>query len=159
LSGSGKTHFIKLAIKLLKKNLNLEAAVIKNIHEHQIDEEGKDSYEFTKAGANYSITKNINNETTIFLKKELEISKLIKWLQNGPLGIDVLFFEGFRKLNYPMVLCVKNPGEMSDQINFNVKMISGAILTDGSYNDIESVIPIIDIEQDFQKFIEIFKIK
>lgn len=159
LSGSGKTHFIKLAIKLLKKNLNLESGVIKNIHEHQIDEEGKDSFEFARVGANYSITKNIHNETTLFLKKELDINTLIKWLNNGPLAIDIIFLEGFRKLDHPMVLCVRDPGEFPDKINDNVKMISGTILKDAIKGEINLKVPIIDIEKDFQEFVEIFKLK
>ncbi|TFG17052.1 MAG: molybdopterin-guanine dinucleotide biosynthesis protein MobB, partial [Promethearchaeota archaeon] len=43
-SGTGKTHFILNALDLLKKVKNYNGAVIKNIHEHQIDKEGKDSY-------------------------------------------------------------------------------------------------------------------
>ena len=68
-SRSGKTFFILNAINLLKKNLNFNVAVIKNIHDHQIDEEGKDSYEFSRYGAKYSITKNQNTRSLIkFLK-------------------------------------------------------------------------------------------
>ena len=58
-SGSGKTNLIINAIKRLRKELHYNIAVIKNIHEHQIDEEGKDSYKYIEAGANYAITKNI----------------------------------------------------------------------------------------------------
>ncbi|GAH10484.1 unnamed protein product, partial [marine sediment metagenome] len=82
-SGAGKTHFITNVIKLLKKRLNYETAVIKNIHEHEIDEEGKDSYKYSEAGAVYSITRNVYSENTIFLKKSIEIEKLMDWLEQG----------------------------------------------------------------------------
>ena len=47
-SGSGKTHFIQKAIKRLKTEFNFEVVVIKNVHQHKIDEEGKDSYKFSE---------------------------------------------------------------------------------------------------------------
>ncbi|MHA1487245.1 MAG: molybdopterin-guanine dinucleotide biosynthesis protein B, partial [Promethearchaeota archaeon] len=43
-SGSGKTHIIEFLIKKFKIELDLEVSVIKYIHEHRIDEEGKDSF-------------------------------------------------------------------------------------------------------------------
>ena len=107
-SGTGKTHFITNTIKLLKKHLNYETAVIKNIHEHEIDEEGKDSYKYSEAGAVYSITRNVNNENTIFLKKPIKIEGLIDWLEQGPFKIDLFLIEGFKNLNYPSILCVRN---------------------------------------------------
>ena len=40
-SGSGKTHLIAYAIKKLKSDLDLAITVIKNVHTHKIDIEGK----------------------------------------------------------------------------------------------------------------------
>jgi len=42
-SGSGKTYLIEKIIRKLKVELNLEVSVIKYIHEHRVDEKGKDS--------------------------------------------------------------------------------------------------------------------
>ncbi|MFX1315688.1 MAG: molybdopterin-guanine dinucleotide biosynthesis protein B [Promethearchaeota archaeon] len=158
-SGSGKTHFIINAIKLIKQNLNKEVSVIKFIHEHQIDKKGKDSYKYSEAGAIYSILKNIDNETTIFLKKNADINSIIEWLKNGPYKTDFIFTEGFRALNYPTVLCVKNFDEVESQLTENVKLISGLIVlrTENRNNYLD--LPIINIERDFKKFIEIFSIK
>jgi len=157
-SGTGKTHFISNAIKLLKKHLNYETAVIKNIHEHEIDERGKDSYKYCEAGAVYSVTKNINNENTIFLKKKIEIEDLINWLDQGPFKIDIFFIEGFKNLNYPSVLCVKDFNEIEDKLGKNIKMISGLICKkNDEIRELE--VPIVDIEKDFEKFLNIFNIK
>lgn len=159
-SGSGKTHFILNAIKLLKKNLNYEVAVVKNIHEHQIDEENKDSFKYGEAGAKFSITKNVNNETTIFLKNRISIERLLEWLANGPYKIDVVFIEGFRNLDYPSILCIKEWKDLEPQLNDKVKMISGLICSKdiNESKEAKQNIPIIDIQKEFEKFLEIFKI-
>ena len=158
-SGSGKTSFIISAIKMLRENLNFQTAVIKNIHEHQIDKQGKDSFKFIEAGANYAITRNIYNENTIFIKKEVSLIKLIDWISTGPYKINMIFTEGFRTLEYPTILCVRELKEIESQLTQNVKMISGLICGKNEITDYNLNIPIINIEKDFQKFLTIFNIK
>ncbi len=159
-SGSGKTHLITNAIKLFKKQLNYNVVVIKNVKHHQIDEKGKDSDKFTESGAIYSIIKNNSNDVGIFLKiKEDNLKELISWLQKGPYNIDLFLTEGFRDLNNPTLLCVKNLEDIEAQLNKNVKMISGIICTDKIQDVNMSDPPILDLEKDFPKFLEIFKIK
>ncbi|MFW9821349.1 MAG: molybdopterin-guanine dinucleotide biosynthesis protein B [Candidatus Thorarchaeota archaeon] len=158
-SGSGKTHFIQKAISMLKKQLNYNIAVIKNVKHHQIDQEGKDSSLFSVAGATYSIITNNSNDIGVFLKiKEEKFKKLINWLQNGPFHIDLLITEGFRNLNHPTLLCVKIIEDVEPQLNENIKMISGLICSDEKYYEISSELPILDLEKNFQKFLEIFNI-
>jgi molybdopterin-guanine dinucleotide biosynthesis protein B len=160
-SGSGKTHFILNIIKLLKKNLNYEVAIVKNIHEHQIDKEDKDSFKYGEAGAQFSITKNVKNETTIFIRKEISIKELLEWITSGPYKIDLIFIEGFRNLNYPTVLCLKNFEEIKPQLTENVRMISGLICSQNARKNeiIDIDLPIIDIQKEFERFLEIFNIK
>ena len=126
-SGSGKTYLIEKAIRKLKFELNLEVGVIKYIHEHQIDEEGKDSFRFSKSGAIFSIIKNKVDESAIFLKKGINFEDLLIWLKKGPFTLDVIFFESFRNLSYPTILCVENISQIGTQINENVRIISGLI--------------------------------
>ena len=142
----------------MKLYLNYEVTVIKNIHEHQIDEEGKDSYVFSEAGATYSITKNIYNETVIFSKKELNIEMIIEWLLKGPFKIDLVFTEGFRSLEAPTIICLKELKELKPQYNENIRMISGIICSKKIVESNEFNLPIIDIETDFDEFLKIFKI-
>ncbi len=155
-SGSGKTHFIIQAISLIKEKLNLESAVIKNIHAHEIDTPGKDSYKFSEAGASYSITRNIKNENSIFLKRNIPIEELIRWLSRGPLKIDILFVEGFKHLNYPSVLCVQSLEKVKDQITDQVKMISGLITKEFKEEHYSHGLPVINIENNFEVFVKIF---
>ena len=159
-SGSGKTYFIMKIIELLRFQLGFNIAVMKNVKQHQIDEEGKDSNIFTKSGANYSIIQNEKHEMAIFLKaEEITFDKLIKWLEQGPYKIDIVISEGFRNLNHPTVLCVSNRDEIKPQMTNNIKMISGIICTKSKVEDIPSNIPLINIDKEFEIFLKIFKIR
>jgi len=158
-SGSGKTYFIMNAIKLLKLKMHLNVAVIKNVKHHQIDEKGKDSRMFTESGACYSVIQNLNKEMAVFLNaRDINFNRLIKWLDQGPYEIDVIFTEGFRNLNNPTILCISKIDEIEPQLTDNVKMISGIICGKKSYNKITLGIPILNIEEDFQRFLDIFDI-
>ena len=158
-SGSGKTHFISSAIKKLKSELNLTILVIKNVDTHNIDTEGKDSFEFSKAGADFSIIKNKYHEVAVFFKKELDFDELIDWISKFSENIDLVFIEGFRGLEVPEILCVENIGDINPQLNLNIKMISGIISTKTEKDTNVEDIPIINIEKQFQRFLEIFDIR
>ncbi|MFX0139493.1 MAG: molybdopterin-guanine dinucleotide biosynthesis protein B [Candidatus Hodarchaeota archaeon] len=158
-SGSGKTNFIATAIKLLKKNLNYNIAVIKNVKHHPVDKKGKDSYKFMEAGASYSVIRNVNNETAIYMKiNDSKLEELLKWMNKGPFKINMIFTEGFRNLNNPTVLCIGNSDEIEEQLTENVKMISGVISLGDLKEKYVSDLPIINIEKEFLKFLEIFAI-
>ncbi|MFX1444675.1 MAG: molybdopterin-guanine dinucleotide biosynthesis protein B [Promethearchaeota archaeon] len=158
-SGSGKTYLIETAIKLLKKHFNFQIAVIKNIHEHQIDEEGKDTFKYLKAGGNYAITKNVYNETTIFIRKYVDLPHIMDWISKGPFQLDLIFIEGFRNLDYPTILCVNKLEDIESQLTIHVKMISGLICKEKIEFLDNFDAPIVDIEEDFEKFLEIFDLK
>ncbi|MFX1458879.1 MAG: molybdopterin-guanine dinucleotide biosynthesis protein B [Promethearchaeota archaeon] len=157
-SGTGKTFLIVKAIILFKQQLNYNCSVIKNIHEHRIDTQGKDSYKFTDAGAQYSISRNKFNENVIFIKKDIEIHNIIEWIEDGPLKTDILFLEGFRNLPFPAILCINDSPEIKPQLTNQVKMISGLITTKPNELQEEIGIPIIDIHKEFDKFLNIFKV-
>ncbi|MFX0027741.1 MAG: molybdopterin-guanine dinucleotide biosynthesis protein B [Candidatus Hermodarchaeota archaeon] len=158
-SGSGKTYFIMNAIKGIKRKLNCNVAVIKNVKHHHIDEEGKDSYNFTKSGASYSIIQNVYNEMAIFLKvEENRLDEFLNWLNQGPYKIDIVITEGFRNLHHPTILCVGSIDEIESQITNNVKMISGIICAKKTVSKSSLNIPIINIEENFENFLEIFNI-
>jgi len=157
-SGSGKTNLIENLIKKLKFELSMEVGVLKYIHEHQIDEEGKDSFRFSKAGSTFSIIKNKSGEIAIFLKKDIHLDELIIWLENSPFKLDVIFFESFRNLPYPTILCVESLNQIPTQLNKNVKMISGLITMSNYAQNVNIDIPIVDIEIDFKAFCKIFEL-
>lgn len=158
-SGSGKTYLITKTIKLLKDQLNLNSAVIKNVHEHKVDREGKDSHRFIEAGAQYSVIRNKLNENAIFFNKEVDLQKLIEWIKVGPFKTDIIFVEGFRNLFFPTILCIKELSEVKSQLTKKVKMISGFITVNRTQVETETEMPVIDIANDFERFLSIFKIK
>jgi molybdopterin-guanine dinucleotide biosynthesis protein MobB len=142
----------------LRIELNLEVAVIKYIHEHPIDEEGKDSFRFSKSGAVFSIIKNKFEEIAIFLKENLNLDELVNWLNDSPFKLDVIFFESFRNLPYPTILCVEDSNEIRAQLNENVKMISG-LITSRHFTQMEELnLPVVDIEKNFKEFCNIFEL-
>ncbi|MEJ2279915.1 MAG: molybdopterin-guanine dinucleotide biosynthesis protein B [Candidatus Lokiarchaeota archaeon] len=155
-SGSGKTHFLTEAIKKLK-NYGLDTSVIKNIHEHQIDKEGKDTYKYIQSGAQLSVTKNLYNETTIFLKKELSIEGLINWIKKAPFKTDIIFFEGFRDLEIPTILCIKDENNIKSQLNTNVRALSGKIIINKEEKELMGY-KLINIDKNFEEFVKLFNI-
>ena len=157
-SGSGKTHLIEFIIKKFTTEFNLEVSVVKNIHEHRIDEEGKDSFKFSEAGAVFSVIKNKFNQNAIYLNKEISLDTLINWLNKSPYKVDLIIIEGFRNVSYPTILCVKELQDIDAQLNENVKLISGLITLNKVIEEKESQIPIFSIQQNFERFTKIFNI-
>ncbi len=157
-SGSGKTHLIEFIIDKLKTEFNLEVSVIKNIHEHRIDEEGKDSFKFSEAGAVFSVIKNKFNQNAIYLNKKINLDALINWLNKSPYKVDLIIIEGFRNVSYPTILCVKELQDIKVQLNTNVKLISGLITLNKFSEERDFQIPIFSIQQNFERFTKIFNI-
>ena len=157
-SGSGKTYIIEKIIRKLKVELNLEVGVIKYIHEHRVDEKGKDSFRFSESGAVFSIIKNKFDEIAIFLKKEINLDELITWLDQSPFKMEIMIFESFRNLPYPTVLCVKEFKAIKEQLSENVIMISGLITKNEFAQNEELDIPVVDVDKNFKEFCKIFKI-
>jgi molybdopterin-guanine dinucleotide biosynthesis protein B len=157
-SGSGKTFFITKTIKKLKSELDLRIVVIKNVHTHKVDTNGKDSFEFSNAGADFSIIKNKYNQIAIFFKKELNINEILDWVSKLSNSIDIAFIEGIRGLNYPGILCVENWKDIEPQLNPYIKMISGLISKKSGEKKMFKNLPIVNIEQNFRKFLELFDI-
>lgn len=157
-SGSGKTHIIEFLIKKLKNELNLEVSVVKNIHEHRIDEEGKDSFKFSEAGAVFSVIKNKFKQNAIYLNKKISLDALIDWINKSPYKVDLIITEGFRDVSYPTILCVKELQDIEVQLNKNVKLISGLIALNKLSKEREDQIPIFSIQQNFERFTKMFNI-
>ncbi|TFG23200.1 MAG: hypothetical protein EU532_13695 [Promethearchaeota archaeon] len=158
-SGSGKTFFIEQAIKKLKDQLNLNSGVIKNVHTHPVDVEGKDSHRFIVSGAEFALIKNNKKQNALFFNKIVDLELLIEWIEKGPFEVDVLFIEGFRNLQISSILCVQNEADIKSQISNEVKLISGLISTKKDFTKKYHEIPVINIENDFQIFKGTFQIE
>jgi molybdopterin-guanine dinucleotide biosynthesis protein MobB len=139
--------------------MKYNVAVIKNVSHHPVDNEGKDSYKFTKAGAIYSVIHNIKNETAIFMREyDNNLRTIQDWLKKGSYKIDLLFTEGYRNLNNPTVLCISNLNEIDEQLTENTKMITGIICQRNLDKNSYLNLPIIDIDNNFSKFVELFNL-
>lgn len=158
-SGSGKTFFIEHAIKLLKEQLDLNSGVIKNIHTHSVDVEGKDSNRFLNSGADFALIKNDKRQNALFFnnKFDRDLELFIRWIERGPFEVNVLFIEGFRNLEIPSILCVQKKADIKPQISSKVKLISGMISTKKEFLQKYLEIPIINIEKNFPTFIKTFE--
>jgi len=158
-SNSGKTQFITTLVKLLREKKKFKVGVLKYVHQHDVDNKKKDSYKYIKSGANFSIIKNDYNEFGLFFKTENELQNIIEWIQNGPLKVHLIFLEGFRSVNCPTVLCIRDLQDVSKQMSKNVKAISGLIVkTLKNIDKLKLRIPVIDPERNFQEFLKLFEI-
>lgn len=99
-SGSGKTTLIEKLIAELKKG-GLRVAVIKHdAHPFEVDIKGKDSYRFSKAGADI-VAISGPNKAAIFHHTETEytLDEILSQID----GVDLILTEGYKKEKYPKI--------------------------------------------------------
>ena len=91
-SGTGKTTLIEKLVTSLKAR-GLRVAVIKHDgHRFEIDHEGKDSWRFTRAGADVSIVSSAEQTATIE-RRELTFSQVAA----GVHDVDLILVEGYKQ--------------------------------------------------------------
>lgn len=97
-SGTGKTTLIEKLIRELKGR-GLRLAVIKHDgHRFEIDHEGKDSWRFTKAGAD--ITMISSAEQTAYIEQgELSLERLLGMIHD----VDLILVEGYKNKDLPQI--------------------------------------------------------
>jgi molybdopterin-guanine dinucleotide biosynthesis protein B len=128
-SGSGKTTLIeKVAKELIKSR---EVAIIKHDPKDKaiFDVEGKDSYKFSKTGAEVVVTS--PTRTTYFSKRHKELNEIIDMFSN----FDILLVEGLKTLPLPRVAIFRN------KIDESYIECSDAIAIDETINIKEYNIP------------------
>ena len=93
-SGSGKTTLVEGLVTIFKNNYNLKVCAIKHAHKNfTIDQEGKDSYRFSKAGAERVIISSKNQWTVINkVQKEESIDGLLKFTKD----FNIVLVEGWK---------------------------------------------------------------
>ena len=101
-SGSGKTTLIEKISKQLIKTRAV--AIIKNDPKDKatFDIEGKDSYKFSKTGAEVVVTS--PTRTTYFSKREKSLDEIIDMFNN----FNILLVEGLKTLPLPRVAIFRN---------------------------------------------------
>ncbi|MBL0721619.1 MAG: molybdopterin-guanine dinucleotide biosynthesis protein B [Sulfurovum sp.] len=124
-SGSGKTTLIeKVAIELIK---NYKIAIIKHDPKDKaiFDIEGKDSYRFSKTGAEVIVAS--STKTTYLSQREKSLDEIVNMLED----FDYLLVEGLKTLPLPRIAIFRNSIEES---YFNY---SEAMATDSSIKDVD----------------------
>lgn len=90
-SGTGKTTLIEQIIPRLK-NEGIRLAVIKHdAHGLKFDKEGKDSWRFSNAGADYSLV-NGPEQSAIFVSRPLSLEEAIGMITD----VDLILIEGYK---------------------------------------------------------------
>jgi molybdopterin-guanine dinucleotide biosynthesis protein B len=106
-SGSGKTTLIEKLAKVLIKER--EVAIIKHDPKDKaiFDKEGKDSYKFSKIGAEVVVAS--STRTTYFSKRNKDLDEIIRMFSD----FDILLVEGLKTLPLPRIAIFRNTIEES----------------------------------------------
>ena len=97
-SGTGKTTIIEQLVPELKAR-GLRVAVIKHdAHEFEIDKEGKDSWRFSKAGADVTVISS-STSTALIEQRSLELSEVLSRIRD----VDLILAEGYNQEGLPTI--------------------------------------------------------
>ncbi|MFD3155792.1 molybdopterin-guanine dinucleotide biosynthesis protein B [Haloimpatiens sp. FM7330] len=145
-SGMGKTTLIEGVIKVLKQK-NYKVGVLKHdAHNFEIDKEGKDSYRFTKAGADNVI---INSSQKLAMVQILKEQKKVEDILKLFVGVDVVIIEGFKNNKYPKIEVHRNGIDnrlLCEDNNFD----SSTFIAIASDEKLDKDIPILNINNHYQ---------
>lgn len=123
-SGSGKTTIIEKVVLYLKSK-GIKVAVLKHDgHDFDIDTPGKDSYRFSKAGADISLI-NSSTKTAYMENRPLSLSQVLSRIHD----VDVIIVEGYKNEKLPQIgICrtASGKGFTSDSLNRYIAIMSDA---------------------------------
>ena len=147
-SGSGKTTLIEKIVKNLSDE-GIKVATIKHdVHGLDIDKEGKDSYRYSKAGANISIVS--SPDMTVFkYHNKLNLFDIISKIEN----VDLIIVEGYSSEDNIPTICVGRlgTGKGFKCINHDGKLDKNIIAIVSDYNE-EDVKDIIKLNDNLKHF-------
>lgn len=106
-SGTGKTTLIEKLIICLKAQ-GIRLAVIKHdAHRFEIDKEGKDSWRFTRAGADMMLISS-PEKTAIIEQRERSFAENLSMVHD----VDLILVEGYKQEQIPRIgICRKATGK------------------------------------------------
>ena len=161
-SGSGKTTLIEKIVKKLSSE-GIKVATIKHdVHGLDIDKEGKDSYRYSKAGANISIVS--SPELTVYkYHKELSLNDIISKIDD----VDLIIIEGYSSEDNIPTICV---GRLDTGKGFKSVNLDGsydkniiALVSDYEEKDVNDIIRLnnnlkhFNINDDIEELIDFIK--
>ena len=100
-TNSGKTTFIEKLIKELKRRGYRVATVKHDVHNFEIDHEGKDTWRHAQAGADTVV---ISSKGKLAMIKKLDgqhsLDELSRWLLKD---VDIIITEGYKRQDKPKI--------------------------------------------------------
>ena len=99
-SNTGKTTLIETLITIFKERGYSIGVLKHDAHKFEIDKEGKDSYRFTKAGADKMI---ISSKEKLAMVETIKEEKTVEDILNMFGEIDLIIIEGFKNNKYPKI--------------------------------------------------------
>src|SRR5271157_190460 len=111
-SHSGKTTLLE-AITRHYVSQGKQVAAIKDIHgeEFQPDSEGKDTWQYSQAGAQLIVGRG-PRDTVFHWSRQLSFLELV-----GKVIADILIVEGLKEEQMPRIVCAKYPEELADLVD------------------------------------------
>jgi len=102
-SGTGKTTLLEKLIAELKMR-GLRVAVIKHdAHEFDIDHEGKDSWRFTRAGADVTVVAS-ESKAAVMENRPVSLDALLGMITD----VDVILTEGYKSGAWPKIAMMRS---------------------------------------------------
>jgi len=163
ISGSGKTTTVEYLISKLS-SMGYSVGAIKHIHREgfTIDQEGKNTWRFSHAGA--KITVAISPEEIAIIEKTKaalnDLDKVVKFLESEKL--DVIFIEGFHSfiLRRPEILKIitaKNPEDLEKTLKEAISPILAITGLIAKNKPQTGKIPYINLPEEGDKLLELIK--
>lgn len=152
-SGSGKTSSILSIMEYLRSKTQYKIYLLKYVHQHPVDTPGKDSFKFSEAGAEGVLTQS-DEQTAIYLNKVLNLNEILDWLKSQRKEPQFLITESVRTLDLDKILCASKKEEIDDQLDPNVKVITGKIAL-AFNNENYKGIPIINALEEPEKILKV----
>lgn len=99
-SGTGKTTLLEQIIFLLKQQGYRLGVLKHDAHRFEIDREGKDSWRFSKAGADQVM---ISSQQKLGFIEQLREEKSLEELLDYYHDVDLILIEGYKQNGYPKI--------------------------------------------------------
>ncbi len=100
-SGTGKTTLVEKLIREMKARGHKVGALKHDAHRFEIDHEGKDSWRFTKAGADTTVV--TSPEKMAMVKRYATEPTIEETLASCFADVDIVLTEGFKRSSLPKI--------------------------------------------------------
>jgi len=101
-SGTGKTTLLEKLVAELKKRGQRVAVIKHDAHEFDIDHEGKDSWRFTKAGADITAVLS-DSKAAIMENRPVALETILGKIAD----VDIILTEGYKSGAFPKIAIVR----------------------------------------------------